>query len=310
MKIALLCNNRLALPALQKLADSKMLCAIGITDMHKDVMTLFSDKAAEFHLPLSVFSKRGRIPAIREWLQNCEADVVFVMTFPWRITTELLAIPRLGFVNFHYGLLPEMRGSDPIFETIRQQMPVAGVTVHKMDEGIDTGSVLLRREMSVPEHCTYGMLSTQLAYMGADLCAELLKEMEGNGELAGIAQDESVARYWPAAGREDIFIRWNDMDSGTIISLVNACNPALRSGAATYINGWGIGICHASPVMLQGDASAYRAGTILTADHQNGMIVYCRDGRGLKLDVVYTEEGFFPGYMLSLFGIVSGMVLN
>lgn len=310
MKIALLCNNRLALPALEKLADSKMLCAIGITDMHKDVMTLFSDKAAELNSPLTVFSKKGRHLAISDWLQHCRADVVFVMTFPWRITAGLLTIPRFGFINFHYGLLPQMRGSDPIFETIRHQMPLAGVTVHKMDEGIDTGAVLLRHEITVPEHCTYGMLSTQLAYIGADLSMALLKKMEEGDTLKGTAQDEAKARYWPAAGREDIFIRWGEMDSGTIISLVNACNPSLRSGAATYINGWGIGICHASPVMLHGDASVYRAGTILTADNQNGMIVCCRDGRGLKLDVVYTEEGFFPGYMLSLFGIVAGMVLN
>ncbi len=305
MKIALLCNNRIALPTLQKMAGAGVLSAIGITDMHKEVVSLYSGEAAAHRVPLTIFSKKSRNAVLKEWVVGM--DAVFMMTFPWRIPKEVFSIPRYGFLNFHGGLLPEMRGSDPIFETIRNKKGTAGMTVHQVEEDFDTGGVILREETQVQTNTTYGMLSTQLAYLGAEMSLKVV-EMIGTGAgLTSQPQNEAMAKYWPVATPKDIFINWGEMDAANILALVNACNPVLRSGAATFVNGWGIGVCFASLVALQGDAFAYSAGTILVSDHQHGMIVYCRDGVGLKLDVVFAEEGFFPGYMLHLFGIRAGM---
>lgn len=81
-------------------------------------------------------------------------------------------------------------------------------------------------------------------------------------------------------------------------------------GIPTALNGWAFGICDASPVQLNGDVTGIIPGTIVALDVQNGMLVYCKDGLGLKVEVINTAEGFFPGYKLAMWGVVPGMILN
>ena len=142
MKIALICNNAMALPAMQRLAGTGRLAAIGVPDKHAEIVALLRGRVAELGLPFTVFTKKMLRQQLSEWLSATGADVVFVMTFPWKIPGDILGMPANGFINFHYGLLPEMRGADPIFESIRRRKPAAGLTVHLMDEGYDTGAII------------------------------------------------------------------------------------------------------------------------------------------------------------------------
>jgi methionyl-tRNA formyltransferase len=81
-------------------------------------------------------------------------------------------------------------------------------------------------------------------------------------------------------------------------------------GVPVIINNWRIGVCEVGEVNLEGDARNIKPGTIVAHDMQNGLIVYCCDGKGLKLEVVYTEEGYLPGYKLGFFGITVGMAFG
>ncbi len=309
MKIAVLCNSRMAQPAVVNLLNKKKISALGIADNKADVIPVYEHYSKLHNVPLTVFTRKKFGTQLREWLEAVAPDVVLVMTFPFRIPASLLAIPEYGFINFHYGLLPEMRGADPIFESIRQRKAVAGTTVHYMDAGYDTGNIIMREEIAFPQHFTYGMLGAQLAMQGDEMCKKLLVMLE-DGTVPSSPQDENKATYYPALKTEEVYLDWQNTTAADLIALINACNPMSKNGAPTVVNGWTLGICDASIINLQGDTSAYTPGSILTIDPQNGFLVMTKDGFALKLEVIYTEEGYFPGYKMASFGIGPGMTLT
>jgi methionyl-tRNA formyltransferase len=308
LKIALLCNNKMALPALSRLNRDGVICGIATADKDREVMSIFKQRAKEITVPYRCITHNGFATQLEQWIRDMDADVVFVMTFPWRLPASLLSIPRFGVVNFHYGLLPEMRGADPIFEAIRQGRPSAGITVHIMDEGLDTGPMVLREEVPMSPDYTYGLLCNNLARLGEKLCGDIVAMLD-EGALATTVQNEAEAHYWPKVSMSEVAINWRSMDSLAIKAVVKACNP-IAKGAPATINGWQIGITEVSEVNLQGDTGNILPGSIVALDIQNGLIVYCLDGKGIKLEVVYTEEGYFPGYKLAYFGIAAGMVFS
>jgi methionyl-tRNA formyltransferase len=309
IKIALLCNNKMALPALQHMHREGVLCSIATADNDAEIVSLFKDKAKELSSPYYTINAKSYKEQLKQWLQDIQPDAVFVMTFPWRIPKEIFSIPAKGMINFHYGLLPEMRGADPIFESIRQRKPTAGTTVHYIDEGLDTGAILMRQETPLsPEH-TYGMLCSQMAWMGENMVMQLIQNLQRGKELQSDVQDEAKARYWPRIGREELQIKWNEMDSLTIKALVKCCNP-ITKGIRLTVNNWNIGLIEATEVNLEGNNSTIAPGLIIALDPQNGLLVYCKDGKALKLEVIYTEEGIMPGYKLGYFGITTGMLFN
>ena len=309
LKIALLCNNTMALPAMQSLADAGVLCAVATTSRKPDVVHLVRTKANDYGIPYTQVNFQNFDGQLSDWLLVSRPDIVFVMTFPWRIPPHVLAIPKLGFLNFHYGLLPEMRGADPVFESIRQRRKSAGLSIHVMDADFDKGPVILREEIPLPPEYTYGMLCSQMARLGDIKCRQLIDSLLAGNLPSAISQNESLACYWPKIRKEELSVNWQMMDAEAIIALVRACNP-IAMGVPVTINGWQFGVCDISEVNLQGDASAIAPGTILAIDAQNGLVVCCRDGKAVRIDVVNAAEGILAGYKLALMGINVGMLFE
>ena len=149
MRIAILCNDRLALPALNQLLQNKLVVAVGVTDRVSEVQSLILRMCRQAGVPVQQFAKKNFNADISAWLFQYQPDAVFVKTFPWRIPAECLQVPKHGFINFHYAPLPEWRGSNPLFWMIRNKADTAGVTVHRMAEEFDTGDVLISQSLSV-----------------------------------------------------------------------------------------------------------------------------------------------------------------
>jgi methionyl-tRNA formyltransferase len=308
-RIAVICNNKMAFPSLQYIMKEGMLCAIATSNKDSEIASLFKEKAREYTVPYYSLTHKDYKEQLVQLLTITKPDIVFVMTFPWLIPSEIFSIPRRGFLNFHYGLLPEMRGADPIFESIRQCKKTAGATIHIMDHAFDTGPVLLREEIPLsPEH-TYGMLCSQMAWLGEKMCKQLIHLIKEDKEFTPVIQQEDKAIYWPRISRTELMIRWKEMDSITIKALVKAGNP-ITKGIIANINNWNIGVIEVAEMNLDGDTSAIAPGTIIALDNQNGLLVYCKDGKALKFEVIYIEEGVLPGYKLAQFGITTGMVFN
>lgn len=309
LKILLITNNKLAVPAFQSLIAANVLCQVATSNKEHDIIHLYKEMATQAGIPFTLLRKDNYKSLIKDLITELKPDAVLVMTFPWLIPTEVLSIPKLGFINFHYGLLPEMRGADPIFESIRLSKPFAGVTVHIMDEKLDTGDILDMEKIPLSTEFTYGILSSQLSEVGNTICRRLIMELKKGRLPKSKKQDESIARYYPKVTEQDITIQWDKMTIEQIIALVRSGNP-IAKGMPTTINNWKIGLVDVSTINIDGDASAIVPGTIIALDYQNGLCVCCLEGKGLKIDVIYTAEGIFPGYKLGFFGITPGMVFG
>lgn len=292
----------MAFPALQALQAAGRLCALGVPDNNTEVIDFCSMLSKQSGIPLFIIDKDNCIDQIKEMMNISGADTVFTMTFPWKISSEILALYPAKFYNFHYGLLPEMRGADPVFETIRSRAGQSGITVHIIDEYIDKGAIILKKSIPVTSDMTHGALCTHLSWLGANLLNELLNLLQRN--FLGTEQNEEKARYYPKPGASDVCISWENQDAETIEALTRACNP-WNKGAYTQWNGWNIRIVEATPVQIVNHHTGL-PGTILSLDKDKGLIVKCNNNSHLRLDIVYTEEGFMSGHKLSAFGLRQG----
>ncbi len=306
--ILLICHNRMAVPALQYLHREQVLATVAVPDLHDFVHQPFLELANQLQVPFVSLNKSTYRKELAALIERTQPDAVFVIAFPWMVPVNSLPQIPYGFLNFHGGLLPEMRGSDPMFYTLRSAIYQTGVTVHQMDEGMDTGAIVLREPIETSPDTTHGMLCSQIAYACEKLARALLDQILKGEPLNTQPQEEENAGYLPKPAAEDTFINWETMNAAEIKALVNACNPQLK-GATAIFNNWKFGITHVTEINLTGDAALIKPGAVLYADPQQGMIVYAKDGKGLRLDVVYTEEGYFPGFRLTMFGIAAGMQL-
>ena len=99
------------------------------------------------------------------------------------------------------------------------------------------------------------------------------------------------------------------MKQAEIIALIRSCNPIAR-GVPVLLNGWEFGVYDATAIDLQGDTSTIMPGTIIAIDPQNGLIVCAADGKGVRLDIIITGEGVFPGSKLAMWGISPGVIFS
>lgn len=302
-KIAVLCNNRMAIPALQTLQATGFLCAIGIPEGNTDVIDFCMALSKQSGIPLFIFRKENFSAQIEELKENHRPRYIFTMTFPWKLSPQILGKYPHEFYNFHYGLLPEMRGADPVFETLRSNARETGITVHAIEDKIDTGAIILKKTLPITKNMTHGILCTHLSWLGANLLNELIALL--NNGFKGTQQDHLKAKYYTKPGTADVCISWQKFDAQTIECLSRACNP-WNKGAYTQWNGWNIRIVETTIVEKIKDHHLDSPGTILSLNEENGLIVKCNNETQIRLDIIYTDEGFMSGHKLSAFGLKEG----
>ncbi len=302
MRIAILCNDRIALPALDHLMAAGFVVSVGMPNKLHEISWLVRNKCTAAGVPVQWFGRESLAIQLELWLAKYQPEIVLVKTFPFLVPGEVLDIPRHGFINFHYAPLPEWRGSHPLFWMIRNGAATGGVTVHQMNESFDAGPILLEQQVSLSPDVSYGYFYTQLAYTGLYCTGALLSGLKA-GNLHPALQDHSRAKWYSRPQPADLFIDWQTMSATEIRALVNACNP-WNKGAPTIWNGWTFGISDSSIVRQRKEEKP--PGTIIFTDAENGFQVACKDGEAIRADVIYCEEGFYPGYRLSAFGLQKG----
>ena len=161
------------------------------------------ERGLEVIQPLKV-----RDPAFLEQAAELAPDVAVVVAFGQIFPAALLRLPKQGCVNLHASLLPRWRGAAPIQAAIAAGDPLTGVTTMLMEEGLDTGPMLLREETEIGPGETAGDLSLRLADMGGRLMVKTLEAME-RGEVVPQPQDAALATYAPRLTRESGRVDWN-----------------------------------------------------------------------------------------------------
>jgi methionyl-tRNA formyltransferase len=177
--------------------------------------------------------EKVRDEVFQEKIKGLQPELFVVVAYGQILPKSLLQIPKRGAVNVHASLLPKYRGAAPIPWAILKGERVTGVTTMMMDEGMDTGDILLQTEIPVGEEETSETLHDQLALLGAELLLETVRGMKA-GNIHPIPQDHSKATYAPPLKKEDGRIDWSK-EAKEIDHQVRALNP--WPGAFTEWNG-------------------------------------------------------------------------
>jgi methionyl-tRNA formyltransferase len=308
IKILLLCNNRIAIPALQEMLFFKQVAAIVIPLKNTGLMADLKELVKGTGVPLLTVDRRNFRKVIRQEIEKKKPVTVLIMTFPYVIPKELLTLPPRGFINFHYGKLPEYRGPEPVFTQVMMQEKNPGLTVHVVTEGIDDGPVIIQETVPFDATDTYGLLQNKLAAAGAKMVSLLIKILTFGSILPAVPQDEGKASYHKKPTAATLMIDWLHMDSKAIRALVNACNP-WNKGCGAVIKNRVIGITEVEITENNADKKIF-PGTIITLDDEAGLQVYCSDGNIIKITIFYTEAGFMSGKKLSSMNIQAGDIFN
>lgn len=158
---------------------------------------------AEQHcLPIEQPEKIKSNTEFRALLEQVAADAIVVVGYGRIIPAWMLSLPKYGNINLHASLLPKYRGAAPIQWAIAQGEPISGVTTMLLNDGLDTGDILLQHELAISPDDTAITYGQRLASIGADLMVETLRRLE-SGSIEPHPQDHSLATLAPILTKED-----------------------------------------------------------------------------------------------------------
>jgi len=220
-----------------------------------------------------------KAPQAQQRLRGLHADVIVVAAYGLILPRSVLEIPRLGCLNIHASLLPRWRGAAPVQRAILAGDTRTGISIMRMDEGLDTGPVLLDTPLPIDPRETTGTLTEKLAALGAQSIVEALARLQS---LEPRVQDGDQATYAAKVVKNEAKIDWS-LSSAQIDRRVRAFNPA--PGAEAVVAGETVKIWDAEPVaQAQG-----LPGSVLEGDGAE-LLVACGEG-GLRLKVLQRPGG-------------------
>lgn len=215
-------------------------------------------------------------------IKEMNPDVICVVAYGKILPKEILEIPKLGCINVHASLLPKYRGAAPIQWAILNGDKITGITTMYMDEGMDTGDVILKKEVEIDENETTGELWDRLSKIGGNLLVETLKQIQSG--IAPRKKQDNDFTIAPMLNKEMAKIDWNRKNATEIKNLVRGLNPIM--GAYSYLNGkklkfWKVDIVNLSDLTINRDVkeiSEMKNGTVLISNEKDGLYIKSKDG--------------------------------
>ena len=205
-----------------------------------------------------------------EVLKKYPADVFVVAAFGQILSKEILDMPRYGCINIHASLLPMYRGAAPIQWAILNKEEKSGVTIMQMDEGLDTGDMLLKGETVIEKDDTADSLHDKLSELGANLIVDALSKLE-KGELIAVPQPEGPLFYAKMIKKDDGALDFNENAEDLAVKV-----RAFWSWPATFalLNGNFVKVCSAFFVE---EESGMNPGDVCRVDKD---AIYVQTGKG------------------------------
>ena len=213
--------------------------------------------------------KRIKTPEAVAELKQYEADVYVVAAFGQILSREILDIPPYGSLNIHASLLPKYRGSSPIQRVILDGEEKTGVTIMQMDEGIDTGDMLYKKEIPILPEDDFESLHDKLMYLGGEAIVEAL-ELLPLGKLIPEKQDDALSCHAPMIDKSMGEIHF-EMSAVQIDRLIRGMTP--WPSAFTYYKGKQLKVWKAVPV----EGTAGTPGEIIRVE-KDSITVACGEG--------------------------------
>jgi methionyl-tRNA formyltransferase len=224
-------------------------------------------------------------------------DAAIVVAYGLLLPKPILQAPRLGCFNLHGSLLPRWRGAAPIQRAVMAGDEETGVMVMQMDEGLDTGPVLMAEKIRIGRK-TSGDLAAELSRLGADLMARALGALE-RGRVTAQAQSAAGVTYAKKIAKDEARIDWSK-SAGEIDCLIRGLAPA--PGAFTEVKGERLKILYAMPVQDRG-----QPGEVITDD----LTIACGDGALRLMKVQRAGKGVMEAReLLKGFALPPGIVFS
>ena len=288
MKIVFMGTPDFAVPSLHALTEAGYAVAAVVTQPDKPkgrgktlLPTPVKEEAVMHDIPVYQPEKVRNNPEFLEILKEINPDIIVVAAYGQIIPKEILELPKFGCINIHASLLPKYRGAAPIQWAVIDGCEYSGVTTMQMNEGLDTGDILLTKKVKLAPKETGGSLFDRLSEVGAELLVDTLKEAEA-GTLKPQAQDGSQSTYVKMINKSFGEIDFNE-PAEKIERLIRGLNP--WPSAFTHHNGkmlklWDADVCNDT------DSSA-KAGTVTQVD-KDTFIIKCGN-KSLKINELQLE---------------------
>ena len=236
-----------------------------------------------------VFAQDNNIPVYQphslrdgsalEILNSIMPDLIVVVAYGKILPKEILDLPKYGCINGHASILPKLRGASPIQWAIVSGEKKTGVTVMKMDEGMDTGNILSVRETDILPSDTAETLFDRLSGFTAELICKTISDIE-NGEVLPIKQDEDLATYAPIIKKEMAHLDFSQ-SANTLVNAVRGFYP------------WPVAFCFVGNKrlkVLSAKAVDYKNGTIgEVTDNRGNLVVACGNNTAIEFLIVQPE---------------------
>ena len=241
-----------------------------------------------------------RLPEYVEKLKEYNADVFVVCAFGQILSKEILDMPRLGCINIHASLLPKYRGAAPIQWSILNGDEKTGVTIMQMDEGLDTGNMIIQKEIEIAPDETGESLFDKLSMLGAEMISEVLAKEPSGDRYESTPQGEGDGFYARMLTKEDGLIDW-DKPGKEIGNYIRGLYS--WPGAYTFLDGVRTKVLKAK--FVEGEIGGYNHGEICAIDKNTFSVKV--DGGSIEIDYIQYEgkkamstHDFMLGRKLSL----------
>jgi len=278
MRIVFFGTPEFAVPSLEELLHERYDIAAVVTQPDKPHGRSRSTLVAS---PVKRVAERAGLPVLQPErpagdvflasLRRLDPDLGVVVAYGHILRRELLTLSPRGMINVHASLLPRFRGAAPIQHALLAGESLTGVSIMRMEEGLDSGPVLLQLDTPIGDDETAGQLSARLADLGAQALLTALRHLE-EGALRATPQDSSRATYAPKVDRAAARLDWN-LQPAALARQVRAFDPA--PGAWTLHRG--------APLKLFGPSTTEEhgePGTVLSAGDD---LVVAADGGALAV---------------------------
>lgn len=250
---------------------------------------------------LCVFQpRRVKTPEFVAQLKALNPDLIVVVAFGQILSPEILSLPQYGCINVHASLLPYYRGAAPLHWAVINGETETGVTTMRMDEGLDTGDMLLQEKISISSEETTVQIHDKLAVLGAKVLVDTLQALKA-GTLKSIKQNDAVSTYAPLLQKEHEIINWTE-NAAAIHNKIRGLNS--WPGAYTHYKGKRLKIWQ-SRIYSDQDTNNV-PGKVINMEQQEGFIL--QTGKGTLLILEVQPEGkqrmkagaFARGYHLGI----------
>lgn len=291
-----------ALPALDKLQlhHYPILSVVTQPDRpagrgQKEVAPPVKILAQKYGLPV-LQPQKVKDPSFLEAFYSLNPDMVVVAAFGQILPKAIIDFPKMGCLNIHPSLLPKYRGAAPLNWSIIRGETKTGVTIMMMDEGMDSGDILMQEETPLGCSETFGELHDRLSKLGADMLLKTIEQLEA-GTARRQSQDASAVTFAPRLTKETGKINWDD-NAVSIVNLIRGLSPS--PAAYTVMDGQTLKIFSAEAMTGDVKLKPGAVGTVTAA----GLHVAASDGYVLLKDVQLAGKkrmligDFLRGYRL------------